>query len=190
MRYGKKPTGGMWLMTVQLRTPPLCPGCCEELQGVVVEIRHSWAWCPICAASLLPRDKVIRYVLATSAFRELSTTQHGLRFYTPRCATAQAKTAFSFLADTDLPEVPLPVVGDDPVVAVRLPGGVCDMTKLLAGLRELGAMVDEMKAIRDRKRGPVTPPAHQTEMGLCTAHQAESLPPGGKSSARQQTETG
>ena len=152
MRYGKKPTGGMWIMSIQLRHPPFCPGCCEELQGAIVEIRHGWAWCPICTASQLPRDKVIRYVLATERFRSLSTLQHGLRFYTPGCSRTEAHTAFSFLADADLPEVPLTVADDGPTVQVQLPGGVHGMKEVLVELTKLGEMELEMRDIRERSR--------------------------------------
>lgn len=157
MRYGKKPTGGMWVMSIQLRSAPLCPGCCEELQGVVVEIRNGWGWCPICAVQQLHRDKLIRYVLATDRFRSLSTLQHGLRFYTPECTQAQAGTACSFLADADLPEVPLAVADDGPIVQVRLPGGVHGVEEVQLGLTRLGEMELEMRNIRDRRHARLNP---------------------------------
>lgn len=147
MRYGKKPTGGMWVMSFQLRRPPLCPGCTEELQGIVVEIRNGWAWCPICIAYKLHRSTPVRYALAMDCFRERSTLQHGLRFYTPDATAGKPLTAYEWCekekCDCDLDVVPPRPEG----VYALTPSG----EHLLSDLdtNELQALEQTLKAVRD-----------------------------------------
>lgn len=152
MRYGKKPTDGMWRMTVSLRQTPLCPGCCEQLQGIVVEIRNGWAWCPICVATRIHRSKPIRWALATDEFRALATRQNGLFFYTPDVADTSERTAMEWAIDHGC-TAPLQTANElTGVVNLVLPGGIHNASTIkLTPLRELQS---QMKAIRNRK------PAH------------------------------
>ena len=148
MQYGKKPTGGMWRMSIQLRHAPLCPGCAAELQGVVVEIRHGWAWCPICAATRLHRDRVIRHILATDAFRKHSTRQHGLLFYTPQSSKRPARTAFGFMDDKDVNPDRLSTTRERFGLDLQTPAGVHENDSF--ALTKLGEVELTMRAVRNR----------------------------------------
>ena len=96
MRYGKKSGNRPWTMTCQLRQEPVCPGCAEILQPVIVEIRDGWAWCPICVAHGCDINPLVLRVLKRVEFAAHSTIQHGVRFYTPKAFTGKPMNALDF----------------------------------------------------------------------------------------------
>ena len=96
--YGIKPKDhSPWTMTWRIKSQVYCPGCAECLQGVVVEFRNGWAWCPVCVQMNLHTEPWIDAVLEADSIRECTITMHGLKFYVPGESGRTLQTAYERL---------------------------------------------------------------------------------------------
>lgn len=95
-RYGAKPTGGPWTFAIRLDVEPRCPGCCEWLQACVVEIRSSWAWCPLCVSQGLHTHDHVLAGLCSIMDSGAYCITHGVCFYTPRVWMGPPRNALAY----------------------------------------------------------------------------------------------
>lgn len=108
--YGTKKSPGPWRMTISLRVEPLCPGCAQFLQPIVVEVRQGWAWCAVCVSSKLHLQPHLLFILKADPMWKCSTLVNGIRFYTPEPIGGKIFTAYDWYeagnAGPDVPTVP------------------------------------------------------------------------------------